>query len=309
MNYQYLYEFVTLAEELHFRQAAARLNISQSTLSAHLQDLEADLRTQLLERNRRRVILTPAGAALVTEARAALQQVDQAGRLASRLSVNTTRAHIGHSGILALPILERALPTLVEQHPSIDIRLIEGSADQLVDQLRRRHIDLAIVRPPLHDAEIDEEYLADENLAIVVWSEHPLADRQDLTVEDLADETFILPPPSAATGPYERHVTALRNRQVILGRSREGGSIDSLLVLVRAKLGITLLPTRATHRLQGQDLRAIPLHGVELALPVHLAWRKADTNPTLFNIRKILLHAAADLPVPPDTLPPSFAPA
>lgn len=295
MNYQYMYEFVTLADELHFHRAAGKLNISQSTLTAHVQDLETDLRTQLLERNRRRVTLTPAGASFAAEAHAALQQVNQAGQLAHQFSASVTKAHIGHTGALSLPILEHALPELVSQYPTIDLRLIEGPTNQLLDELRHQSIDIAIIRPPVHDHEIDEEFLADENLAIVVWPEHPLASRQRLTVEDLANETFILPPPSATVGPYEPRIAALRTKQLNLGRSREGASIDSLLILVRARLGITLLPTHATHRLHGQDLRAIPLHGHDLSVPIHLAWRNADANPLLFKIRKILLQAAGQI--------------
>jgi DNA-binding transcriptional LysR family regulator len=122
MELRQLRYFVAVAEELHFRRAAERLHMSQPPLSHQIRLLEDELGCVLLERTRRRVELTPAGNALLSDARAALGDLDRAAR-------NARRIHEGQTGLLRVSFAGSALLSLVprvvhglrEQHPEIDI--------------------------------------------------------------------------------------------------------------------------------------------------------------------------------------------
>src|SRR5258708_1844679 len=108
MELRQLRYFVSLAEELHFRRAAERL-ITQPAVSQHLRKLEEDLGVQLLERAQHRVSVTPAGEALLVEARGVLQHADRAQRAAiGACRYYDGRLRIGHLPDAVPPALPRA---------------------------------------------------------------------------------------------------------------------------------------------------------------------------------------------------------
>src|SRR5476649_895845 len=144
--------FVTVAEELHFGKAALRLHMTQPPLSQTIQALEALLGAPVFERNRRGVSLTPAGAALLPEARRLLAQAQELPQL-------VRRAAAGEVGRLSLAFVSSAdysvLPPFLRAYraayPQVQIALREATSDlQLADLLHGR-IDAGLLIPPLSD--------------------------------------------------------------------------------------------------------------------------------------------------------------
>src|SRR6476646_11394876 len=126
MELRHLRYFVAVAEELHFRRAAARLHISQPPLSQQIRQLEEELDVQLLERSRRRVELTAAGEAFYTRAREILEAVDDAGRVARRVQRGEFgRLSVGFVGSAMYSILPEVLQAFREQREGVDLRLRE----------------------------------------------------------------------------------------------------------------------------------------------------------------------------------------
>jgi DNA-binding transcriptional LysR family regulator len=121
MELRQLRYFIAVAEELHFRRAAARLHISQPPLSQQIRQLELELGCQLLRRTRRRVELTPAGAAFLRDARTLLQQLDGAVTTARRIEAGQTgRLRINFVGSALLSIVPAAVQRFRAARPDVE---------------------------------------------------------------------------------------------------------------------------------------------------------------------------------------------
>ncbi len=146
MEFRHLRYFLVLAEELHFGRAAQRLAISQPPLSMNLQQLEASVGARLLERNSKRVQLTPAGRAFVPQARALLEQAQRAARHAREVAEGTAGSlQVGFVGTM----LYRGLPPLLQrfqaQHPGLRLTLRELSSSEQLIELAQDRLDVGFV--------------------------------------------------------------------------------------------------------------------------------------------------------------------
>ena len=134
MELRQLRYFVAVAEELHFRRAAERLHMSQPPLSHQIRLLEEELGCELLARTRRRVEMTPAGAAFLRDARAVLADLDRAAHNARRIHEGQTGTlRVSFAGSALLSLVPRVVQRLSVTHPAIDIELHERSTS---DQIR-----------------------------------------------------------------------------------------------------------------------------------------------------------------------------
>ncbi len=169
MELRQLRSFVAVAEELHFRRAAEQLHLSQPSVSQQVRTLEDELGVQLFDRNRRGVALTPAGAALLDDARDVLARAARAAERAreagsgsrGRLRLSLTRSLTGG---LAGAIVE----AFRARYPDVALELSVGNTILHAEQLRHGLIDVAFVRPPLLDPGIEELELAREPLVCVL---------------------------------------------------------------------------------------------------------------------------------------------
>jgi LysR family transcriptional regulator, benzoate and cis,cis-muconate-responsive activator of ben and cat genes len=195
MELKQLRYFVTVAEELHFSRAAARLHLAQSALSAQIRRLEEEIGGPLLLRSTRQVLLTPAGEMLLAEGRAILAAAD--GTL-SRVQAAARGEHsslsIASLGPVPGALLAPLLSTFSGRHPQvrIDVRALEFS--EMLSGLRTGKADVAFLYAPLNEDDLDVTPLLAEPRMAVVPHDHRLAKRKALVAEDLRGETFVAQP-------------------------------------------------------------------------------------------------------------------
>jgi DNA-binding transcriptional LysR family regulator len=243
MELRQLRYFVAVAEELHFRRAAERLHMSQPPLSHQIRLLEDELGCVLLERTRRRVELTPAGNALLRDARAALGDLDRAAR-------NARRIHEGQTGLLRVSFAGSALLSLVprvvhglrEQHPEIDIELRERSTSDQVRALAAGATDLGLAPLPVGDADVDVEVLVRERTVAAVPAAHPLARARRLTLRLLAESPFVLFPREQAPGYHDLLMTAVTSAGTPPRVIQQAAETQTIIGLVAAGVGVSLVP-------------------------------------------------------------------
>jgi len=248
MELRQLEYFVTVAEERHFTRAAQRLHVAQSGISASIRSLERELGAELFIRSTRNVELTDAGRALLVEARHTLVDVAAAreavaavrGLVRGRLVIGTLQC----MGALSVPDL---LARFHSVHPGVEIRLRQGSSPDLLAQVRAGEMDVAIVsEPPSAPAGVTLTPLAREPMVLACGPTHVFADRDQVRLVDLKDETFV----DFHAGWITRDLTdqALADARIQRRVALEVNDIHPLLDLVAAGLGIALVPHSFTRK-------------------------------------------------------------
>src|SRR5581483_6035632 len=161
--------FVAVAEELHFSRAAARLHLAQSALSAQVRAREAELGGPLLVRSTRRVTLTPAGEALLTDGRAILAAVDGAlGRARALVRGEGTSLVIGSLGPAPGALLAPLLARFGGRHPQVRVEIRALDFSDIVEALRQRRADLAFLYEPLNEPDLALTPLLSEQRVVVL---------------------------------------------------------------------------------------------------------------------------------------------
>jgi DNA-binding transcriptional LysR family regulator len=188
-----LEHFVAVAEQRHFTRASEVLSISQSGLSASIRALEKELRTPLFVRNTRRVELTEAGRALLAESRRTLASALAAkdavaavqGLLRGTLSVGAEQC----IGVVDVPAL---LAKFRKAHPGVEIVLRQAGSAWLLDELAAGRLDVAFVATSGRAVDgIELMPMATEPMVLVCAPGHRLASRKQVSVTELAHETFV----------------------------------------------------------------------------------------------------------------------
>ena len=279
---------VAVAEELHFGRAAARLRMTQPPLSRQIQKLETAIGVLLLERDNRRVALTPAGEAFLREARRILAIAEAAPDLAQRVSSGTRGlVRIGFTAASTFGILGRLLNELERELPEVRIELSEMVTREQISALATEDLDLGMGRPPFDPDLFDSRLLHREALLLAVPFGHRLADLdRPATPGDLTGESLIFHSQQQARYFYDLVV-----RMVPLAQERVVHSVSQILTmlwLVSAGRGIAFVPASAT-------LTGIPnVSFVQLNTPIpepvelHLLWPRQSHNPALARALTVL---------------------
>lgn len=240
-------EFVVLAKTCNYLQAADQLFISQSTLSKHIKALERELGVELFSRTTRRVQLTDHGRTFLPFARKLASTAHDAEVALANASDNEQRMlDIGSIPVMVPYGITEVLHRFQRQHRNTRLRIVEGEADRLLDLLRNRTLDLAFIREwtgnvgsdDLHN-EFDAIDYAEDQLAAVLPSGHPLATRQSIHLAELANDEFLLLPQGTVMNALitdacaaEGFVPEVRYR---------GTRAENIIDLVARGMGVSLL--------------------------------------------------------------------
>ena len=296
---RHLRYFIAVAEELHFGRAAARLNISQPPLSQQIQILEEQIGARLLARTNRSVTLTAAGEQFLGDARQILGQVEAAATRAARL-------HQGETGGLRLgltasaPFIKTVSDTLLlyrQRYPDVHVQTVESHTREQIGPLGDGTLDLGLMRnTPLPETLCWQVALREPMLAMVHHS-HPLASRERISLRDLASEPFVFFDPQAGTGLYDDILALLKRYGVTPYVTQEVGEAMTILGLVAAGLGVSILPA-SYRRLRLDEICWLPLEEPDAISELWLVWAKRR-EPSAAARHFIELLAASNVLVQP----------
>jgi DNA-binding transcriptional LysR family regulator len=277
--------FVAVAEENHFGRAAIRLHMTQPPLSQTIQSLEAALGTPLFNRTKRSVALTPAGQALLPEARRILQQ-------ASGLPDLVRRAASGEAGLLSLSFVSTAdysvLPPLLrefrERYPQVQIDLREATTDVQLDDLMQGRIDAGLLIPPLQDkekAELNYTTVLSEPLVLAAPQDMKVLQRKKtIDLKAVADMPLIIFPRRIAPAFHDAILGGFRDAGLTPRIGQEAIQMQTIVGLVSAGMGIALVPQSVSNlKRPGVEYKA--LSGKPLTVETGLAWRRDNISPVL----------------------------
>jgi DNA-binding transcriptional LysR family regulator len=282
--------FVTVAEELHFGRAAARLHMTQPPLSQAIAALEDGLGTALFLRNRRTVALTPAGSALLPEARRILSE-------AALLPDLARRAASGEAGRLALAFITSAdysvLPPFLrrysERYPGVQLSLQEATSDVQVDELLRGRIDAGLLIPPLPDrarGELDYMKVLDEPL-ILCAPTGLLCKKGPVALRNLPHLPLIIFPREISPALHDAILSCFRAAGITPAIGQQAIQMQTIVSLVSAGMGLALVPQSVSNLMRpGVEYRA--LADATPLVETGIAWRRDNPSPVLKGFLELL---------------------
>ena len=273
MELRHLEYFVAVAEERHFTRAAERMRVAQSGLSASIRALEKDLDAELFVRNTRRVELTDAGRALLSEAHRTL-----ASAAAARDAVAAVRGllrgslTVGSEQCLGVIDLPPVLASFRRAHPGVEIRLGYAGSGQIVEQIRlgRLNVGFVALPGPAPDG-VRLEPLAAEEMMLLCHPAHPLAEAEKVDVAALTAEDFV--DFSADWGARRVNDLAFARADAERRICVEVNDVHTLLDFVHQGLGVALVPAPVTRKPQAKGL-----HAAEVRIP-DASWQVSVALP------------------------------
>ncbi|MEO3744555.1 LysR substrate-binding domain-containing protein [Plantactinospora sp. B5E13] len=305
---QQLRYFVAVAETRHFTHAADNVGVTQPSLSKQIHSLEAELGAPLFERVRGNIALTAAGEVLLPLAERILADVDTARREVQELvGVRRGRIRLGATPSLVTSLAPAVLRRFRDAHPNVEVRVEESGSQDLVRDLLRGELDLALIILPGQgpDPALRTEPVLRDSLVVASVNPLPIVDPTGpLRLADLRDQPLVM----FRRGYDLRDVTlrACREAGFEPTLAVDGGEMDAVLSFVEAGLGAALVPGIVVARRPRLWVTRLASPGVQRTIALA---RRREVEPThaARAFRRILLdyiHTAAEN----STLPPGVTP-
>jgi LysR family hydrogen peroxide-inducible transcriptional activator len=269
MNLRDLRYLLAVAEHAHFGRAAAACGISQPTLSVQVRKLEDQLGVALFERTSKTVVPTAACNGLIAHARAAVAETEAMLAVARNLRDPLSgRFRLGIIPTLAPYLLPLVFAPLREALPDLDIEPWEDQTASLLDRLRSHELDAALLATELDGPDLTSLPLFAEPFLAALPPDHPLTARATVTEADLACDILVL-----ADGHCLRdQALAACGHNGALGGALRASSLPTLLNMVAAGYGTTLIPGLAAGAAQDAGITLRPLTA-EAGRTIRIAWR------------------------------------
>jgi LysR family hydrogen peroxide-inducible transcriptional activator len=270
---------VAVAQEKSFGRAAQRCFISQPALSVAIQKLEEELQTQLFERGKSEITVTPVGERIVEQAHKVLEEaarirdIAQAGRnqLAGLF-------RLGAIYTVAPYLLPDLVPALNSLAPDMPLEIEENITEQLEAALKTGRIDAAIIALPFQPPGIATEFLYEEPFQVVVPQRHPWAKRKTIDPSELAGEHAIL----LNVGHCFRDQVLESCPELNRGDApvTRSNSLETIRNMVASGLGISVLPRDAlTPKYHSRLVVPVPFAKPVPSRRIALAYRKSFPRP------------------------------
>ncbi len=289
---QYL---VALADTRHFGRAAVRCNITQSTLSAGIRDLETVLGTAVAERSNRRVLITPVGAQIAERAKAVLRGAEEVMEVArAGRSPMTGEMRLGVIPTIGPFVLPRVFPALRERYPELTIYLREEQTAPLLARLEDGDLDVALIALPYETGDLRIDVIMEDEFLFACNRNHALAGTDEVSLEAIAGEQLMLLEEGHCLRGHTLDVCTTTDR-----RSRaqfEASSLLTMVQMVAAGVGVSLIPRLAVdaHITRGTEI-SLSRIGIPAARQIGLAWRQMSLRSREFRMLADTLRELTDI--------------
>ncbi len=284
MDTENLRTFIAVAEYDSFSLAAEQLHLTQPAVSKRIAALEANLKAKLFDRIGRHAHLTEAGKALMPRAQRILNELEDSRRLLDNLTDQVKgKLSVGTSHHIGLHRLPPVLRNFVQQYPEVELDLQFMDSEAACAAVEHGDLELAIVTlPPTPSDHLELIPIWPDPLSIVIGVDHPLANRKQVRLEQLADFPAILP----STGTYTRQLAeqALAPYGLSLLTGLSTNYLETIKMMVSVGLGWSILPLSMVD----EQLHALRVPGFKVARTLGVV---RHNNRTLSNAANQLIEA------------------
>ncbi|MCR3757551.1 LysR family transcriptional regulator [Clostridium felsineum] len=293
MEFRQLSYFISAAKYLSFTKAAEEHYVAQTAISQQISSLEKHLNVKLFIRSNRTVQLTEAGRVLLREANLITSKVAEA-------EAKTKEAALGFEGTLSIgtvgPSERRVLPVMLkrfhELYPKISINIIRGGYKKLVEDLKNNYLDVIFVFPyEVEDIKgIEYRKMFSYKIYMAVSKEHKLAQYKKIDVKKIVNEKFVIVSEDEAPKTIEQYKKNCEKDKFQLNIVAKCKSLESMLVMVEAGIGIALVPSCLVDR-SNENISYVKLENSKQVVEIGLAWQRESNNPTT----KLFLNVVDEL--------------
>lgn len=290
MDIRHIQYFIAVAEEQNFSKAALRLGISQPPLSMQIKKLEEELGVELFHRYSQGATLTPAGKTFLET----VLPIQKILKNAVRLTRNTANGEIGELrlGFTGTSILNPLIPTAIKHYqgtyPNVNLILKEANSLILIEDLLNNELDIAVIRPPdIFPKSIIVKNLINEKLIVALPIDYPVIEQENIDLNVLKNEKFIVSPPNISAGLYSAIVDTCKQHGFTPQIGQQAPQIISILSLVAANLGISLVP-ESTKQLRIEGIKYKYLKNQSSTIGLGIAFKADLACQPAINFSRIL---------------------
>ncbi|MGB0846500.1 MAG: LysR family transcriptional regulator [Thiolinea sp.] len=282
--------FKAVAEELHYGRAAKQLNIAQPALSRSIKHLETRLGVQLLERNNRKVSLTKAGKVFLTGCQQLIDTMEG-------MVIQTRKASAGEAGHLIIGYTDFAISGLMpailrdfrKQYPDISIEPVHGFTGTQLDQLEQGKLDVGFITGPFESPDYQSVVIQRDSYVVVVYDNHPLAQRESVQLKELTGESFILGTPTGWEHYHDHLFRLCRAAGFKPDIVQTAFNVEGIFGLVACEMGITIQPVCVKENLR-KGLVARPIRGIKATVPTMAVWKSETGASTRQTFAQFLIE-------------------
>lgn len=288
MDVRQLNCFIVLAEELHFQRAARRVNLTQPALSYQLKTLEEKMQASLIERDRRNVSLTPAGSHFYEGAKALVKQWQTLQKTTREIADNTPLAlTLAYTGYLNLGVVNRSIMALRTAYPSLALSLLDLPASQIADAVKEGQADLGFSVLPVTHPTLKVKPLVSGNWQLVMSELHPLAQAEDISLSELAEQPLIMFERRLNPGLFDWWLSEFAKAGVSPNIVLETSQVSAALQMVRRQRAVFIVVSYVVDDLI-EGVIARPFSEQQQRLQVGAIWQADNRSQGLQHYLQVL---------------------
>lgn len=294
MDIRQLEYFVEVAKQLSFTKAATTLHVSQPSISKSIQNFEAELGVPLFYRSSKQLELTDAGHAVLINALQVLESFkNMRSELTDLMELKKGRIRIGIPPIVGAEFFSKLISHYKEAFPYIEISLDEVGTKRIRQDIDAGELDIGLVCS-IHSTNENLEVIQflKDPLQLIVHEDHPLANDNTITLEQLRNETFIIYRKDFIL--YDRIIEECSKAGFFPTIACETTQKDLFIEMVNAKVGIALLPQKIAEKIPYRTIKRIPFAQESIHLELGITWKKNKYLP--FAVREFIELAKTFMP-------------
>ncbi len=280
MTLKHIRIFVTVYQEESITRAAEKLHMTQPATSLAIREMEEYYHTKLFERSGRGIRVTSAGTRLYPSAARLLSLYDEMD--AEMKNWDTSgRLRIGSSISIGSCILPQLINRFSKKYPELELYVKVDSSDVIEQNILENHLDFALIEGSVHSEKLNSSVFLDDELVPVCSRFHPLAGAEDIELDSLKKEHFLMREPNSGTRQLADSSFALKNFQI--KPTWESTSTAALINAVSIGLGISILPKRMLEKqLRMHQIASFTIHDLDLKRHYSLIYHENKfVSPTM----------------------------
>ncbi|MDO4343442.1 MAG: LysR family transcriptional regulator [Eubacteriales bacterium] len=287
MRLRYLQEFVVLVDSGSFTAAAKKMNMTQTAITRHLQKLEAEMQTELLKRSTRKLELTSEGRIFYEYARRSSQVLEQMDQILERQKAEKSKKYYLRVASMRNYSAYRIGDLCMEfarRFPNVVFNIMEQESDALLQSLSSQECDIGfdIELENMQDAEYFRELVMPEQMAVLVPKDFRFADREYVSLKQLAHEKFIMMPVNSSA--YKYGMAMCRGEGLDPDIVFSGLRTNEYIEMVRRGVGVALVTRFPVMEFLASnnitDVIMIPIRP-QMGLALNMICRVGEVSPVV----------------------------